>query len=85
MYFFSQKKEHGELNTMHYIHRFTIFLADLARNLAVINFSFFFFLHPTSNQSLGLLIKLIPIEPQVTFSVVTGHYLTLVQAFITPL
>ena len=48
-------------------------------------FFFFFFLHPTSNQSLGLLIKLIPIEPQVTFSVVTGHYLTLVQAFITPL
>ena len=59
MYFFPQKKEHGELNTMCYLHRFTIFLGDLARNLGVINFPFFFFLHPTSNQSLGLLIKLI--------------------------
>ena len=59
MYFFFPKKEHGKMNTMYYLHRFNIFIADLARNLGVINFSFFFFLHPTSSQSLGLLIKLI--------------------------
>ena len=43
MYFFFPKKEHGKMNTMYYLHRFNIFIADLARNLGVINFSFFFF------------------------------------------